>query len=824
MAQSDITIRKIRLKGNLEQSTFLEAYETLLLKGKELADDQAYYLLKLAVLFINSIDNNVKQLGYGIILRYSNRFGDYKPLYDVALALDYIPITKFIEENHFKETDAQSFSSVLRSAYQENFKVGNDSHHTYRSKGQMLLNHFAENNFNLVVVAPTSYGKSEIIVQKVQDNIGKKICILVPSKALLAQTKKNLLNNEVIKENFKKIITHPDMFRSEDESFIAVLTQERFLSLLQKDKGVAIDLICVDEAHNLLEDETRAHLLAQVLLIAQKRNPSFIVNFFTPFLRDAKSLEITNQGKSVRDKLIDENLKVERFYTFDSKDRTTSMYDQFLARSFPLKTEDYDDDVSFILSYKSDKNIVYLNRPMNAEQVASALAEKSLPIELNRDLQKVIDSISDLIHKEYNLLKCLRKGIVYHHGGIPDIIRMYIEDVYSRYEQMKFIVSTSTLLEGVNIPASSMFLLTPKIGKGHLSSSQFKNLIGRVCRFREIFHREKGDLKYLEPIIYIVKGNYSPKNFSLESFLSKKANASIIINDDVSNPMLKHTVNKGKALPILEYLENIEPGSSGLTNVLQPASNIGRLCFENNVYHFDILKNEPQLVVNLAAYGKQHPSKIDNAEALISAIVFIFFTKIELYDNDENIERFIKIPKAQNFYKMFIEWRSTGTPYKKMINSFLNYWDREVQNGNFDIYVGKRWGEETRGGGHHKLWVDMNLKSPAQRVNLAIAKIKEEQEFIDFHILKYVEILYSLEIMDDDFYDQVKYGTSDKKLICMLKNGFSIELAKLLMSSYSEYLHMDLKNDIVDYEDELIDKMHENEENDVLIFEAQANL
>ena len=112
-----------------------------------------------------------------------------------------------------------------------------------------------------------------------------------------------------------------------------------------------------------------------------------------------------------------------------------------------------------------------------------------------------------VLQPQYNLLACLRKGVIYHHGSVPDAIRIYIEDLYKRIPEIKFVVTTSTLLSGVNLPAERMFILDNKKGKGKLRPEAFKNLIGRVCRFSEIFNPSTGGLEMLEPQIHIVFGS-----------------------------------------------------------------------------------------------------------------------------------------------------------------------------------------------------------------------------------------------------------------------------------------------------------------------------
>jgi len=820
---NEITIGKIRYRGNIDDSAFLKAYEKLQTNCELLSYDEKFYLLKLAILFLNSTDKEVVLLGYCIILRYSNKFKDYGPLYDVAMSRSYIPITKFIENKYLVKNAKQSFSDLYLSAYQENFKIRGDNNHIYRSLGQMILNKFSECMDNIAIVAPTSYGKSEMIIAKIQAHLTEKICIVVPSKALLAQTRKGLMRNEIIRNHFGKIITHPDMFRNGDSSFLAVLTQERLLRLLQKNKQLALDLVMVDEAHNILENGKRAHLLAQVLLILKNRKKLFLVNFFTPFLCDVKNLNITNTDIDIKGKPIDENMKIEKFFAYDLNKNEKYLYDQFLNRPFPLNVLDFESDIDFISHHKSEKNIIYLNRPVKAEEVAMAMARTEGKIIITEAVQKIVDSISDLIHPDYNLIQCIKGGVVYHHAGIPDVVRLFVEDIFSTYLEFKYIVTTSTLLEGVNIPAEKIFVLTPKKGPGNLTDSQFKNLVGRVCRFKEIFDIKRGDLKLLEPEIYLIKGNYAPGNFALLNFYSTRVNSSRINKDIVKNPLLKNSENQAEAKEVLEYLENMEPGSSGLTDVASPRTEIGKLCFENNVYDFNIIKSEVILNKNLNTYDSAGNEKINNAGSLIEGIYEIFLKDVKLNDKAGNIIRLQNEPKARNFYAMFIGWRAVGAPYPLMIGSFLRYWKKIEQSGETIIFVGSQRGDITHDG-HQKLWVDISKKTEIERINLAIAKIKEEQEFVDFNIIKFVEILNDLNVIDGDFYNQVKYGTANKYMICMLKNGFSMELSKIFVNKYFEHVEFNFRNDSVYYSKALINDMIRNNENEILIFEARNSM
>ena len=114
---------------------------------------------------------------------------------------------------------------------------------------------------------------------------------------------------------------------------------------------------------------------------------------------------------------------------------------------------------------------------------------------------------------------------------------------------------------------------------------------------------------------------------------------------------------------------------------------------------------------------------------------------------------------------MILNWRSSSASYKEMISSFMSYW-ASLRGENLLIYVGAKWGTDKRNfTDHQPLYIDLRKKNNIDRINIAIIRIKEEQDFVEFNLLKYIDILAELELMDTDFYEQVKYGSSDKRII-----------------------------------------------------------
>jgi len=174
---------------------------------------------------------------------------------------------------------------------------------------------------------------------------------------------------------------------------------------------------------------------------------------------------------------------------------------------------------------------------------------------------------------------------------------------------------------------------------------------------------------------------------------------------------------------------------------------------------------------------------------------------------------------------MILQWRSSSASYNEMIGIFLSYW-RRLSGENLVIYVGSKWGKDKRNvTDHQPLYIDLRKRNEAQRVNVAILRIKEEQDFVEFNLLKYVEIIAELGLIEDNFYEQIKYGSSDKKIITLLKNGFSIELAKCITKeNYNNFVSINYQIDQITIREEIIDEMEINDENKILIFEIRYHI
>ena len=72
--------------------------------------------------------------------------------------------------------------------------------------------------------------------------------------------------------------------------------------------------------------------------------------------------------------------------------------------------------------------------------------------------------------------------------------------------------------------------------------------------------------------------------------------------------------------------------------------------------------------------------------------------------------------------------------YIVSLSSFMRYWKSLIKDKDKDklVFVG-RWGDTVRDG-VKPLWTDISKKTEEQLINLAIVRIKEEQDFFPLNL------------------------------------------------------------------------------------------
>lgn len=443
-------------------------------------------------------------------------------------------------------------------------------------------------------------------------------------------------------------------------------------------------------------------------------------------------------------------------------------------------------------------------------------------------IDKACEELQETFDKRYRLISCLRKGVMYHHGSIPDTVRIYLESLFSKSKALKYLVCNSTLLEGVNLPIERLFIFDYTKGRSNLTSSQFKNLVGRVNRFSEVFSSDVGAaLKKLESNIYLLGvDGFTSRKANLHRFYKKTVHVSQTNRDSVGNVLLEATniidgaVSK-RFEDAVERLENLHPGVVDGRNCKYVETRIGKLLIANSVSEIDVFKVEKRIEGKIRSLIERD-GVIDSSDRLMAAIKGCFIDYLDETREHSDLAR-LSHPAALSFYAMILDWKLNQYGVKESIRLTLRYWRKLVEEGRGDyVFVGT-WGDVKYGESPHENWVRISTKDDTERVNLAIVRLKEEDDFFDNKIFRFVEVLHGVGAVDEDFYRKIKYGTTDEVKIKLIREGFSRGLVDLILQKYARMVRVE-KNGDVNVDSSLVENMVKQGESDLLVFEARMNI
>lgn len=388
------------------------------------------------------------------------------------------------------------------------------------------LNRFQKNvyeayeNYDILSIsAPTSAGKSYILctvlIEELLNSI-KNIVYVVPTRALISQVENDLrkLFSQYEIEN-ANISSVPQIDLDSQKSNVFVFTQERLHWFLH-DNNVQIDVLFIDEAHKI-EDKNRGILLQQKLEEVVKKNPHIKVFFSSPFTSNPEILldNVNNNGDKkipINTQFVSVNQNLIYVTQYPRKPEKWNLLLCTKDKNFELGTVKIKERASsdskkimFLcdaISNNISGNIIYANGAAESEKKALLLWDLLPNEEANNQIDDLIKLIKKTIHKDYALAKVLTKRIAFHYGNMPLLIRQEIERLFISGD-IKYLICTSTLLEGLNLPAKSIYIYNPTRGKQNpLNQNDFWNLAGRAGRWGKEF---SGNIICINPNDWTIK-------------------------------------------------------------------------------------------------------------------------------------------------------------------------------------------------------------------------------------------------------------------------------------------------------------------------------
>jgi hypothetical protein len=354
------------------------------------------------------------------------------------------------------------------------------------------------------VSAPTSAGKSYLVKRWFEERAASIDTFhgvyVVPTRALIEEVAGELQTHfgEEI-----GIYTIPwDAAIGTRPKEIHVMTQERLHLLHERFSNFKADLVFLDEAQKFADGE-RGILLQRVLEDSVRRNPKIQVIFASPQSQNPEMLLEGSPPGTIASALAGEAITVNQNLVWADQVRgkprrwdaqlvTGSL--SVLAGSFEIQARP--DPTSQRLPLvavalgRDGGNVIYVNGAADAEkaalQIHDALGDTA-DISGESRVAALRELVQKTVHPSYSLEKVLTRGVAFHYGNMPLIVRTEIEHLF-REEVLCYLVCTSTLLEGVNLPCRNLFARGPKKGNNKvMSPHDFWNLAGRAGRWGKEF-------------------------------------------------------------------------------------------------------------------------------------------------------------------------------------------------------------------------------------------------------------------------------------------------------------------------------------------------
>ena len=392
---------------------------------------------------------------------------DRKKLIDVIENWEYVhsevqPVFSSLIEGfgfypYLKEGGDLDLAALIRREYHKSQFVNKQGNSVLFHYEQKLLEEKINKKQNLVVSAPTSFGKSLLIEEFVARRKYENILIIQPTLALIDETRRKLNHYS----DYYNIVVNTHQKIGEKNLFI--LTSERVLDIFPNIND--IDLFIIDEFYkiaNSKKDDRVSHLNIAFYKI-MKFKPQLL--FLTPIV---------------------ENISEDFIRKYDIQFYRTeySLVNQKI-KQISYESEDEKEEKLFqLLNDFSEPTIVYVRSPKRSEDLAKKYIEQ-FSLEKEKSFP-VFDWIDENISSNWILKKYLKNGIGLHNGQYPrHIVNSQLD--YFNSGDGKIIFATTSLIEGVNSIAKNVVIYDMFKGTRKITYFDFNNIKGRAGRMMKYY-------------------------------------------------------------------------------------------------------------------------------------------------------------------------------------------------------------------------------------------------------------------------------------------------------------------------------------------------
>lgn len=669
-------------------------------------------------------------------------------------------------------------------------------------------------NKNVIFSAPTSYGKSSVIITALFLRLKSKeinnVTIVVPSKALINEYRKkmNKLNN--LFDCKIEINENPYMDLKNTNQYVHLFTQERML-IFDQLSSIKMDYVVFDEVQDLLaigtDNSNRAILLAKAISICE--NKQIPMAFLMPYIQNPET-EFLNYFTNVQF-LVQKNLyspTTSNKYLIVKENNRYNLYDVSLNKGYAKEFQEslidindvyqsnqfYDIKYDFYkicenLKVLDDKSLCYCSKEYLSSIAKEFIKEKPEILNLNGRLQALINYLKNYVHPDFELINFLKKGVAIHLADLDTFTKRQIEECFKDINcKLNMIFCTSTLLQGVNLNANNLFFLAQR---GSFTNYELdkKNLFGRVGRIGNGSKLQGHIFKF-----WVENGQRTQKetmanDLNSSSDLYKIKSKLLIIdpekiqNDEQINSYYQDNSIK-KKLPT-KY--QIKLDQNKVDNFDYFIGKRRSLIIDNKI-------NQMSTQQKNILMEKLKFTNFDDCEYVLTTLCDLY--EWSLSDNFDERYRMTQIRYlATVFYKSYL-----GISIKKCLNDMINY--NKDENSEYRLVMKKGQSGKEYPKVIQKIYFVENenqrLYNDTDINVLVYSYIYETQNIIEFRVKKYLQDLYyrltrSLNIQLESLEDYLIYSTANnKKKINLNKLGLLDSFAIDELVSHSSLFENDV--------------------------------
>lgn len=304
---------------------------------------------------------------------------------------------------------------------------------------------------NLLISAPTSFGKTFVALEYISRKKCNNIVFVVPTLALMNELFPKIRKNfgdyyNIVQNGYENI---------NDRNIIIIVPERADVELLSKISSV--DLLVFDEIYKLQRTNQRENSRNDdKRIISLNRGYFELVN---------RSKQVLLLGPFIKD------IAFERTQLMENITKYITDYSPVYTKIIFMEEKD-----EFVYDEIDNDNakLIYFNDP---HSIYEFCVKMLVNVELEDESNSLTNWCDKYITEKWLPSELLKKGIGIHHGKLPGFMRKYIENLYNSND-IYTILCTSTLLEGINTPTSELIVYD----SNNLSAFKLNNLIGRVGR------------------------------------------------------------------------------------------------------------------------------------------------------------------------------------------------------------------------------------------------------------------------------------------------------------------------------------------------------